>query len=79
MFDRWGQSTQDVNGTKSNFSVVSSTTAGANVDGWIVDYDKDAINNATELTLAKAAAGTAVNNNVTWVTEDTGKPAKALT
>lgn len=79
MFDRWGKALQDVNGSKSNFTVASTTATGDNVDGWIVAYEKDAINNVTALTLAKAAAGTAVNNSVVWVKEDSGKPAKALT
>jgi len=37
-------------------------------DAWKVAHDTDAMGNATELTLAKAASGNAVTNNVNWTT-----------
>lgn len=44
-----------------------STDGKVNVDGWKVAHDTDAMGNAKEQTIAKAASGVAVSNNMSWV------------
>lgn len=60
---------QDSTAERSTF-IVRSTDGTNNVEGWQVAYDNDSLVNATELTLAKAATGTAVTNDVLWVKSD---------
>jgi len=69
MYDRYAKLEQDITAEKSTF-IVASTDGIANVEGWQVAYDTTATGNATELTLAKAASGVAVTNDVFWFESD---------